>query len=686
MCCEQRWLSRVFHALLLEGVICLFGVPGLIDVRATLADGPADNNPETVRRIPALGIEVPAETRAQLEKGLSELSKAIAAAEQAQPKLKDLLPDVQIFHKAVNDALEFREFFTDKELPIAFELLQQGLTRAQQLAKGEAPWTTQTGLVVRGYVSKLDGSVQPYGLVIPNSYVANGNHRHRLDLWFHGRGEVLSELNFLASRQKDRGIFTPADGIVLHPYGRYCNAFKFAGEIDVLEAMAAVEKHYRIDPDRISSRGFSMGGAACWQFAVHYADRFVGATPGAGFSETPDFLKVFQKETLDPRPWEKTLWHWYDCNDWAINLWHCPTIAYSGENDSQKQAADIMEKALADVGIDLVHLIGPKTGHSYHPAVREEIERRFDTIVARGRDKNPRNVHLTTYTLRYNRMFWLQLDGLKEHWEKALVDGSWDADGSIDLSTTNVTGLTISFAPGEAPFDITRPVSIRIDGHDVKGPRPRSDRSFHCSLKLEAGGWVVGTHSADTIRKRPGLQGPIDDALMDSFIFVKPTGIGRNQQVDQWARREMDRAIVHWRQQFRGRARVVNDTDVTPEMIASMNLVVWGDPQSNKLLAQVADKLPISWGDTEIVVGAEKFPADTHGLIACVPNPLNPQRYLVINSSCTYREYDYLNNARQVAKLPDWAIIDTRTPAGPRYPGKVVTADFFDETWKVKRK
>ncbi|MFN9910356.1 MAG: prolyl oligopeptidase family serine peptidase, partial [bacterium] len=133
----------------------------------------------------------------------------------------------------------------------------------------------------------------------------------------------------------------------LHPYGRYCNAFKFAGEIDVLEALAHAQKHYRIDADRIASRGFSMGGAACWQFAVHYPDRFVGATPGAGFSETPEFLRVFQKETLDPKPWEKTLWHWYDCNDWAVNLWHCPTIAYSGENDSQKQAADIMEKALA---------------------------------------------------------------------------------------------------------------------------------------------------------------------------------------------------------------------------------------------------------------------------------------------------------------------------------------------------
>ena len=45
-------------------------------------------------------------------------------------------------------------------------------------------------------------------------------------------------------------------------------------------------------------RGFSMGGAACWQFAVHYPSIWVAAAPGAGFSETADFLKVFQNESV----------------------------------------------------------------------------------------------------------------------------------------------------------------------------------------------------------------------------------------------------------------------------------------------------------------------------------------------------------------------------------------------------
>ena len=52
----------------------------------------------------------------------------------------------------------------------------------------------------------------------------------RLDFWLHGRGEKLDELAFIEDRLKNKGEFTPAGAIVLHLYGRYCNANKFAGE------------------------------------------------------------------------------------------------------------------------------------------------------------------------------------------------------------------------------------------------------------------------------------------------------------------------------------------------------------------------------------------------------------------------------------------------------------------------
>ena len=65
------------------------------------------------------------------------------------------------------------------------------------------------------------------------------------------------------------------------------------------------------------------------------------------------------------------------------------------------------------------------------------------------------------------------------------------------------------------------------------------------------------------------------------------------------------------------------------------------------------------------------------------PNPLNPRRYVVLNSGFTFREFDYLNNARQTPKLPDYAVVDVRVPTTARAPGGIVDAGFFGEKWET---
>ena len=656
----------------------------LLAVSTALADGPRDNDPKSVRPVPRPGIKPAGSGFLELPAKLKALrARILKVSTSKNPAIRALIPDVEIYYRAVHDALTYNEFFSAADVKKAHELLAIGGKRADQLAAGQAPWTSQTGLVVRGYVSKIDHTVQPYGLVIPKTYDFTATRRHRLDIWFHGRGETLSEVNFIHQRERNAGAYTPANTIVLHPYGRYSNAFKFAGEVDVLEALGDVRDRYRVDGRRISVRGFSMGGAACWQFAVHYADRWVAANPGAGFSETPEFLKFFQKETLNPTWFEKRLWHWYDCTDWAVNLAHCPTVAYSGELDIQKQAADIMETALEAEGIDLVHIIGPGTKHAIHADSKKEIERRLSSISWAGRERFPRRVVLKTYTLKYNRMHWLTVEGLGEHWQPARVTAEVNASTRITLTTSNVTSLRLAFPPGFAPLDVTRPITVVVDGIELDAPRARSDRSWSCRLTRQEGGWQVGGLRGK-LRKRHGLQGPIDDAFMNSFLFVRPTGKPMHAKTAEWVSSELKRAVVHWRKQFRGHARIKDDVAVTKQDVASSNLVLWGDPQSNKLLGQIIGDLPITWTAGKLSFDKSSYDAGGHMPVMIYPNPGNPRRYVVLNSSFTYREYAYLNNARQVPMLPDWAVVDLSTPPGTVWPGKIVEANFFDERWRVK--
>ena len=651
------------------------------------ADGPADNRVDNVRPVPPPGIRLADADRKAIQDRLDELSKQIHLLRdslKAKRNLLALLPDVQIYEKAVRSALSQNEFYNLREVPVAKRLLGQGQARAAQLREGKAPWDAATGLVVRGYISRIDGSVQPYGLVVPASYQPNSLHRFRLDVWCHGRGENLSELSFINGRQSSRGEFTPPNAFVVHPYGRYCNANKFAGEIDLFEAIDSIKKHYPIDEDRLVMRGFSMGGAACWQFAVHYPSVWAAAAPGAGFSETADFLKVFQNEAVQPAWYEKKLWHLYDCTDYALNLFNCPTVAYSGEVDRQKQAADMMARALAKEGIELVHVIGAKAPHRYTPEAKEEINRRIDSIVNVGRDPVPVKVRFTTWTLRYNRSFWVQVDGLEKHWENARVDADlFGRDGlGPEIITKNVSALTLTMPPGHYPPELDTKPSMTIDGEKVDARGALSDRSWTAHFRKVDSHWQPADSDNDgKLRKRHGLQGPIDDAFMDSFLMVRPTGSSMNEKVAQWAGVEMRHAVDHWRRQFRGEARIKDDKDVTEADIAAHNLILWGDPSSNSLIARIGAKLPVRWDKDVVRLGGKTYGAGHHVPVLIYPNPLNPKRYIVLNSGFTFREYDYLNNARQVPKLPDFAVFDIDVPVSARAAGGIVAAGFFTEEW-----
>jgi hypothetical protein len=184
------------------------------------------------------------------------------------------------------------------------------------------------------------------------------------------------------------------------------------------------------------------------------------------------------------------------------------------------------------------------------------------------------------------------------------------------------------------------------------------------------------------LAKKPGLQGPIDDAFMDSFLFVRPTGKPSDPVVHKWVEAEMNHAAAHWRKQFRGLVLIKADTEVTQSDREKHNLILWGDPSSNKIIGELLPKLPIKWDSSTIEIGDWKTDSRAKAILGIYPNPGQPNRQIVFNSGFTFREYDYLNNARQIAKLPDWAVVDVTNSATPRWPGRIVRAGFFDEAWK----
>ena len=627
--------------------------------------------------IPPPGVVVADADQKALRTAVTRLSGKIDAL-----KGNPHLADVQIFEKAVRYALDGNEFFTQEEVFRGKELLRMGTERADQLARGDAPWTRATGLVVRGYVSRIDGSVQPYGLVVPPTFAPDKPHSWRVDTWFHGRTETLSEVNFLWDRIFNPGQFQPRDTIVLHLYGRFCNASTFAGEADMFEALADVKKNYSVDDNRILVRGFSMGGASAWHIGAHYGTEFAAVAPGAGFAETMEFTGQ-SRRGIQLTWFEDKLQHLTNATDYAANFFNVPVIAYNGDQDAQKQAADIMAKNMEAEGLTLSRVIGQNIGHAYTPAAIAQINEMVDAIAGRGRDQWPREVRFTTWTLKYNRMRWVVVDGLEKHWDRARVDAVIDGDHTIQAKTSNVSAVTFDFSTGARALNPATKVTVVLDGQALTAGGPLTDGSWTAHFGKSGTKWALADDDSRTLRKRHDLQGPIDDAFFDGFVMVRPPGTPINDAVGNWAKSELDHAVKMWRTQMRGDAPVKDDTAVTDADIASSNLVLWGDPQSNKVLARIADKLPVKWTADSITLGTRKFASATNAPVMIYPNPLNPKKYVVINSGMTMREYAESNNALQVAYLPDYAVVDLTTPPDARWPGKIAAAGFFGENWQL---
>ena len=561
----------------------------------------------------------------QIRARMAELEKLLEGV-QGHP----LVEDVEVYHKAAAWILRYEreEFYRPEYAANTLAALGRGMARAREMAAGKPSWPHQKGRLARAYRSRVDGSVQPYGLIIPESY--DGRTPVRLNVWLHGRGSTLNEVSFLAEHDSDKPVPPDQDFIQLDVFGRTNNAYRWAGETDVFEALESVEKRYRIDPERIVLRGFSMGGAGAWHVGLHHPDRWAGVEAGAGFTETHRYAK----QGVLP-PYQEATLHIYDAVDYALNAWNLPMVGYGGDQDPQLQASvNIRERLAGELPPRLLFLVGPKTGHRFHPGSQRESAEFLRRHLPRHR---PERIRFATYTTRYNRAFGMTIEGLEKHYERAEVD----ARGG-EIHTRNIARLSVA-----AP--------VAIDG-----------QRFPAGSTFEKvnGRWQAARVPSG-LRKRHGLQGPIDDAFMDSFLCVRPTGTPKYPRVTGYAGKVLDQFLAEWAKFLRGDARIKDDTAVTAEDIASHNLILFGDPGSNRLIGRMGDRLPAQWGENRV-------PALIY------PNPLNPNRYVVINSGHTFHEPEFRGtNALLYPRLGDWAVL--------RLNGEIEQAGLFDESWRPVR-
>ncbi len=368
--------------------------------------------------------------------------------------------------------------------------------------------------------------------------------------------------------------------------------------------------------------------------------------------------------------------HYYDAVDYSLNAFNTPTVGYGGENDTQLQASVNIREQLANEGFrfqqdgpyrwvtsDLraLFLVGPKMGHSWHADSRAQSNA-FIAKALETAGQVPDHLRFVTYTTRFNKAYWLTVAGLDETYTRGDVDAARSRDGlQYTVTTKNISLLELE----------TSGATLTIDGQTIKaGANP--------SFEKKGSSWAVANNKTPPgLRKTHGLQGPVDDAFVDAFLCVRPTGTAWNPVAREWAAKTLEVFSANFAKWLRGDVRVKDDRAVAASDIADYNLILFGDPGSNSVMAEVIGRLPIRWSKTEITIGTRTFGAADHMPVLIYPNPLNPRRYVVLNSGHTFGDADFRGtNAWLYPRLGDYSVLTAK--------GDVAVSGFFDERWQLK--
>ena len=607
---------------------------------------------------------------------------ALVADLKAKHAAAELVTDVEIYAHAGQMLLEYPDMFTNQgAIEHAYATLDQGIERAKQLQAGQPQWH-QGKRQILGYRSEIDGAVLPYGVTLPENY--DPTKPTRLYVWLHGRSNTQTETEFIYGHLNRKGAGNPpiADQgqIQLDCFGRINGAgWHWAGERDVFEAIAAIKQRFNIDADRIMLRGFSQGGEGAWHIALHHPDRFAAAEIGAGTvsrtaEQRPD-LKPYQLATL--RIWE-------NISEWALNIYNLPLAGHDGENDpgqlesSLRARAQLAKEGFPSVGDpDYLRTQGAPglwmqslaTGHGTSPLVRQRLDAFLKEHGDAGQ-RSPDHLRFLTYTTRYNRDYWASLDGLEKHYERAEIDALRSEGGAVyAITTRNLTRLALR--------ETTHAREIKIDGQTLAvKPAPE------ITLERNGTAWqVVKNGPAPGLHKTHALQGPIDDAFLDPFLLVRPTGTPWNDAVNQQALRTLARFDRLWGRFFRGHPFVKDDKDVTAADFEKYHVVLFGDPGSNAWIAKLNGRLPFTWTKKTVGLAGQTFAAAENYPAMIYPNPLNPAKYVVLNTGLTIEDRGY-NGDYGTPEWGDYAIVKVKPDAAVP---DVVTAGLFDERWQVAK-
>jgi hypothetical protein len=559
---------------------------------------------------------------------------------------------------------------------------------AERVRAGEDPFAGERGMIVRGYRSALTTKLQGYSLYLGPAY--DPSTAHPLLVLLHGGssnhhlflGVVLGNNVEWASYHQNLWTeyeprWDPGNWILLSAHGFGQAMWRWAGEQDVLDAIADASRVLPVDPDRVFLNGISNGGVGTWTIGFRHAWRFAGVLPMAG---APSW-KRYEGSAL--RPDEELLMDAVSAESLVVNGANTYLRFFHGDLDGGPMKPEFvlaMERRLKAENVPYVFTRWSDLGHDIIYAVhrRGALLRELEDI---RRNRRPARVRLASADYRAARQHWVEIAEFDDYPVMANVEAEVAA-AQVVVTTARVAALRLYVEDIPVPAG---GADLVIDGATVLR-LPENPPAVPLVLRRGADGWAPTAYGPERgPRKIPGLSGPLTDAYFEPVLHVYGTG-GTAEETEE-LRRAADRAGNNWILWIGDHdQQVVADSAVTEDDIRQSSLVLFGTVADNSLLARMAPDLPIGLSAEGIRVGEHLFAGEDEGVRFIAPNPLNPSRYVVVQAGNT-AEAAVAGNALPDF-LPDFVVYDKSTTAererlvARHHPP--LTAGFFDASWRLR--
>ncbi|NMA42434.1 MAG: prolyl oligopeptidase family serine peptidase [Oligosphaeraceae bacterium] len=458
---------------------------------------------------------------------------------------------------------------------------------AAQSRLGRPDIEEEKGARLRAFLSEIDQSFQTYSISLPAAY--DPDVKWPLLVSMHGHGWYAPFQGHPAPSY--RGVFC------LSPQGRGATDYKDIGELDVLQAIAEVQKDFNIDPNRIYLSGSSMGGTGSFHLGVHYADRFAAIFPIVG--------------NADNRAWEQR-WGWnnhfpgrntelrgflqesHNARAYAKNLFNLPAYVVAGSADTvvPPEHSRFVVQELRQAGYNVEYREYPGVGHGGFPA--EALSAGMAWTCSWQRNPFPDKIFWRCAQLKHGKAYWMRMEQFSRPLEFAQFEAEFVKKNRIKIKTQNLSCFSLQFP--KCLFDHTKPIFLYINDELLLMPPNyhRGENAWHRLRHDHIHGWDwESSLPVPELFKGRNLEGPMQEILLSPFMLVVGSN-SPNPAMNQAWLEEARYFQREWKRRNNVTCPMVMDKDFKPEMMGKRNLLLFGGPDDNSVSALFADNLPIA--------------------------------------------------------------------------------------------